>query len=151
MRRREPAFPKLPHTAKIGACWVVHSTRVGAPRLFCPFRLRQQLWIALRSRAPFDHVLVHACRVDDETLIGMGATVLDGAIIGKQCIIGANALVKQGHKIPDGSLVLGSPAKIIRPLSEEERASLKGWADKYVANAAYCIEKKINLGSRLSS
>ena len=94
--------------------------------------------------------IVHACRVDDETLIGMGATVLDGAIIGKQCIIGANALVKQGHKIPDGSLVLGSPAKIIRPLSKEERASLKGWADKYVANAAYCIEKKINVGSPLS-
>jgi len=95
--------------------------------------------------------IVHACRVDDETLIGMGATILDGAIIGKQCIVGANALVKQGHEIPDGSLVFGSPAKIVRALSEEERAALKGWADKYVAIAAYCMEKKINVGAPMIS
>jgi len=95
--------------------------------------------------------VVHACSVDDETLIGMGSTILDGAIIGKQCIIGANALVKQGHKIPDGSLVLGSPAKVIRTLSKEERASLKDWANKYIANAAYCLENKINVGSPLNS
>ena len=81
----------------------------------------------------------------------MGSTILDGAIIGKQCIIGANSLVKQGHKIPDGSLVLGSPAKIIRTLSKEERGSLKDWANKYIANAAYCLENKINVGSPLNS
>tara|TARA_B100000965_G_scaffold303551_1_gene262255 strand:- start:897 stop:1460 length:564 start_codon:yes stop_codon:yes gene_type:complete len=95
--------------------------------------------------------IVHACRIGDETLIGMGATVLDGATIGKQCIIGANALVKQGHEIPDGSMVFGSPAKIIRILSEKERSSLKDWADKYVANAAYCMEKKINVGAPITS
>lgn len=91
--------------------------------------------------------VVHACRVGDETLVGMGSTILDGATVGNQCIIGANALVKQGHQIPDGSLVLGSPAKIVRSLSEEERSSLKDWADKYVANAAFCMEHKINVGA----
>ena len=90
--------------------------------------------------------VVHACRVGDESLVGMGATILDGAVVGKQCIIGANALVKQGHVIPDGSMVLGSPAKIIRKLSDEERGGLKNWADKYVANAAYCIQRGINVG-----
>ena len=90
--------------------------------------------------------IVHACRVGDETLVGMGATILDGALVGNQCIIGANALVKQGYEIPDGSMVLGSPARVVRKLTEEERASLKNWADKYVANAAYCLERGINVG-----
>ncbi len=93
--------------------------------------------------------VVHACRVGDETLVGMGSTILDGATVGNQCIIGANALVKQGHQIPDGSLVLGSPAKIVRSLSEEERSSLKDWADKYVANAAFCMKHKINVGAAM--
>src|ERR1700759_3029998 len=58
--------------------------------------------------------IVHACKVGDETLIGMGAVILDGAVIGKQCLIGAKALVTQGTKIPAGSLVLGAPAKVVR-------------------------------------
>ncbi len=76
--------------------------------------------------------IVHACVVEDECLIGMGATILDGAKIGRQSIVGAKALVTQGMVIPEGSLVLGSPAKVVRQLSPEERAKLKGWADKYV-------------------
>jgi len=90
--------------------------------------------------------IVHACTVGDETLVGMGATILDGARIGQQCIIGANALVTQGTEIPDGSLVLGSPGRVMRSLSTEERATLKSWADKYVENAAYCLKNGINLG-----
>jgi carbonic anhydrase/acetyltransferase-like protein (isoleucine patch superfamily) len=90
--------------------------------------------------------IVHACTVGDECLIGMGAVVLDGAVIGEQCLIGARALVTQRMQIPSGSLVMGSPAKVVRPLSPEERSGLKHWAEKYVANAAYCLEKKINLG-----
>lgn len=93
--------------------------------------------------------VVHACRVGDETLVGMGATILDGAVVGNQCIIGANALVKQGYEIPDGSMVLGSPARVVRKLSNEERAGLKNWADKYVANAAYCMKHGINVGRPL--
>src|ERR1700733_14963623 len=65
--------------------------------------------------------IVHACRVGDETLVGMGATILDGAVIGKQSLIGANSLVTQNTKIPPGSLVLGSPAKVFRTLTKKER------------------------------
>ncbi len=90
--------------------------------------------------------IVHACTVGDECLIGMGAVILDGAVIGEQCLIGARALVTQRMQIPPGSLVMGSPAKIVRALTLEERAGLKHWAEKYVANAAYCLEKKINVG-----
>lgn len=95
--------------------------------------------------------IVHACVVEDECLIGMGATILDGAVIGEQSIIGANALVTQGTKIPPGSLVLGSPAKVVRPLSGDERKGLKYWAEKYVRNAAYCLEHGINVSGPLPS
>jgi len=76
--------------------------------------------------------MVHACRIGNECLIGMGATILDGAVIGDQCIIGARSLVTKGMKIPDGSLVYGSPAKVIRPLSKKERAEVRCWAEKYI-------------------
>jgi gamma-carbonic anhydrase len=77
--------------------------------------------------------ILHACTVADEVLIGMGAIVLDGAEIGARSIIGAGALVTSGKKIPPGSLVLGSPAKVVRTLSLEEQAGIKVWAEKYVA------------------
>ena len=89
--------------------------------------------------------IVHACTVGDECLIGMGAVILDGSEIGPQTLIGARALVTQGAKIPEGSLVLGSPGKVVRALSDKERAGLKYWAEKYAANAGYCIEHKIGL------
>lgn len=89
--------------------------------------------------------VVHACTVGDETLVGMGAIILDGAVIGERCLIGARALVTQGAQIPPGSLVLGSPAKVVRVLTPEERGGLKYWAKKYVANAAYCLEHQINV------
>lgn len=76
--------------------------------------------------------MIHACTIDDECLIGMGATVMDGAEIGARSIIGANALVTQHSIIPPGSMVLGSPAKVVRSLSKEEQAGLKSWAAKYV-------------------
>lgn len=90
--------------------------------------------------------IVHACTVGDECLIGMGAVILDGAVIGEQCLIGARALVTQRMQIPAGSLVMGAPAKVVRALTPAERAELKGWAEKYVANAAYCLEHNINVG-----
>jgi carbonic anhydrase/acetyltransferase-like protein (isoleucine patch superfamily) len=76
--------------------------------------------------------ILHACSIDDEVLIGMGSTVLDGAEIGARSVIGANALVTQGMKIPPGSLVLGSPAKVRRTLDLEEQAAVRTWAEKYV-------------------
>ena len=95
--------------------------------------------------------VVHACRVGHETLVGMGSTILDGAVVGSQCIVGANALVKQGQEIPDGSMAVGNPARVIRTLTAEERAGLKGWATKYVSNAAYCLKHGINVGESLTA
>ena len=77
--------------------------------------------------------ILHACTVADEVLIGMGAIILDGSEIGARSIIGAGALVTGGKKIPPGSLVLGSPAKVVRTLSLDEQAGIKVWAEKYVA------------------
>ena len=84
--------------------------------------------------------IVHACRVGDECLIGMGATILDGAKIGARSLVGANTLVTQGFECPPGSLVYGSPAKVVRALSEAEQRALRGWAEKYieVAKAHAC-------------
>ena len=76
--------------------------------------------------------IVHACTVEDEVLVGMGAIILDGARIGTRSIIGANATVKQGMEVPPGSLVLGTPAKIVRTLSEVEQDEIKMWALRYV-------------------
>jgi len=65
-------------------------------------------------------------------LIGMGATILDGARIGDRCIVGANSLVKQRFVAPAGSMILGSPAKVVRSLTEAEQHALRGWAEKYI-------------------
>jgi gamma-carbonic anhydrase len=89
--------------------------------------------------------IVHACTVGNECLVGMGAVILDGAVIGEQSLIGARALVTQRTQIPPGSLVMGSPAKVVRALTDEERQGLKYWAEKYVVNAAYCLEHNINV------
>lgn len=93
--------------------------------------------------------IVHACKVGDEVLIGMGAVVLDGAVVGKQSLIGAKTVVTPGMKIPPGSMVLGTPAKVVRKLTPTERTGLKYWAGKYVANAAYCLKHEINVGKPL--
>src|SRR3954468_8195822 len=79
--------------------------------------------------------IVHACTVDDEVLVGMGAIILDGSEIGARSIIGANALVTTGMKIPPGSLVVGSPARVVRQLALDEQTKIKSWALKYVENA----------------
>lgn len=76
--------------------------------------------------------VLHACQVEDEVLIGMKAVVLDGAIVGPRSIVGANALVTGGMQIPAGSLVLGSPARVVRALSVEEQNALVVWAERYV-------------------
>lgn len=85
--------------------------------------------------------ILHACTIADEVLVGMGAIVLDGAEIGARSIIGAGALVTGGKKIPSGSLVLGSPAKVVRSLSTEEQASIKGWAERYVVLSRVYLDR----------
>ncbi|MFC4993288.1 gamma carbonic anhydrase family protein [Rubritalea tangerina] len=76
--------------------------------------------------------IVHAATVKDEVLVGMGACILDGAVIGERSIIGANALVTGGTVIPPGSLVMGSPAKVVKTLDLEDQRNVKHWAEKYV-------------------
>jgi len=76
--------------------------------------------------------ILHACTLEDGCLIGMGATVIDGARIGARSLVGANSLVPHNFKCPPGSLVFGSPAKVIRALSGEEQQDLVKMAAKYV-------------------
>ncbi len=79
--------------------------------------------------------MLHGCTIGDESLIGMGATVLNGARIGRNCLIGAGALVTEGKEIPDGSLVMGMPAKVIRPLDDKAIAGLRASALHYQERA----------------
>ena len=76
--------------------------------------------------------VLHACTIEDECLIGMNSTILDGAHVGKHSIVAAGTVVPVGMKIPEGSLVAGIPAKIKRNLAQEERLKIKGWAEKYL-------------------
>ena len=81
-------------------------------------------------------VILHGCSIDDNTLIGMGSTILNGAQIGSGCLIGAGSLITENKVIPDGSLVMGSPGKIIRQLDDETKETLIGSALHYQARAA---------------
>lgn len=80
------------------------------------------------------NVILHGCTIGDESLIGMGATVLNGAKIGKNCLIGAGALVTEGKEIPDGSVVMGAPGKVVKTLSEDQLNQLKFGALHYQEN-----------------
>jgi len=80
-------------------------------------------------------VMLHGCTIGESSLIGMNAVVLNGATIGKNCIIGANTLVTENMDIPDGSMVLGSPAKIVKTLDEKTKAMLAVGAEHYVQNS----------------
>jgi|SRR5688572_5355517 len=87
--------------------------------------------------------IIHACTIGDECLIGMGATILDGAVIGDHCIVGANSLVTQRFVAPAGSMILGSPAKVVRSLKESELLGLRSWAEKYIEVAkAHAARKR---------
>lgn len=76
--------------------------------------------------------LLHACRIGDEVLVGMGAIIMDGAEIGARSIVAAGSLVTKDQIVPPGSLVMGSPAKMVRTLSEVEQASNRALAEKYI-------------------
>lgn len=89
-----------------------------------PLQIGNQVTVGHRA-------ILHGCSVGDGTLIGMGAVVLNGAVIGKNCIIGAGALVTQGTEVPDGMMAFGSPAKIKRELTEEEKAGSIASAEEY--------------------
>ncbi|GFM52349.1 MULTISPECIES: gamma carbonic anhydrase family protein [Pseudomonas] len=81
------------------------------------------------------NVMLHGCSVDDYSLIGINSVILNGAKIGKYCIIGANSLIGEGKVIPDGSLVMGSPGKVVRELTDVQKKMLEASAAHYVHNA----------------
>lgn len=80
-------------------------------------------------------VMLHGCKIGENTLIGIGVTILNGAVIGKNCIIGAHSLITEGKVIPDGSMVVGSPGRIIKSLTEQHFQMLQINSEVYVANA----------------
>ena len=80
-------------------------------------------------------VMLHGCTVGDESLIGIGAVILNGAKIGRNCLVGAGALVTEGKEFPDGSMILGSPAKVVRQLTPEQIEGLRRSAQHYIDNA----------------
>ena len=80
-------------------------------------------------------VMLHGCEIGNDSLIGIGSTVLNGAKIGKNCLVGAHALVTENKVFPDGSLILGAPASVVRELTDDERALIRRSADVYVDNA----------------
>ncbi|MFM9998819.1 MAG: gamma carbonic anhydrase family protein [Burkholderiaceae bacterium] len=80
-------------------------------------------------------VMLHGCTIGDGSLIGMGAIILNGARIGKGCLVGAGSLVTEGKEFADGSMIMGSPAKAVRALSDEQRLGLLPVAQHYVDNA----------------
>ena len=87
--------------------------------------------------------ILHACKIGDEVLVGMGATVLDGAEIGARSIIGAGAVITGGKVFPPGSLILGTPAKAVRTLTLEEQAEIRTWADRYVTLSREYVSRGI--------
>ena len=93
--------------------------------------------ISIEANVTIGHkVMLHGCTIGEGTLIGMNAVVLNGARIGKSCLIGANSLVTEGMHIPDGSMVLGSPAKVIKQLDQKTQELLKMGAAHYTQNSA---------------
>ena len=80
-------------------------------------------------------VMLHGCSIGDNSLIGIGSSILNGAKIGRGCLVGAHALVTENKVFPDRSLILGAPAKVVRELSDEELAHIRWSADVYVRNA----------------
>ena len=78
--------------------------------------------------------VLHGCTVGNNSLVGINAVVMNGAVIGDDCLVGSNALITEGKAIPPRSLVLGSPGKVVRELSDEEVAEITDFADRYVRN-----------------
>ena len=92
--------------------------------------------LVIGERVTVGHqVMLHGCTIGDESLIGIGAIVLNGAKIGRHCLVGAGALVTEGKEFPDGSMIIGSPAKAVRQLTPEQIEGLRLSAQHYVDNA----------------
>ena len=97
--------------------------------------------VSVGRRVTIGHgAIVHACTIGDESLIGMGAIILDGVEIGARSIIGAGSLVTSGTKIPPGSLVFGSPGKVVKTLDLDAQSKIRTWAEKYIGVSRRFLE-----------
>jgi carbonic anhydrase/acetyltransferase-like protein (isoleucine patch superfamily) len=92
------------------------------------------------------HAILHGCTIGDGTLIGMGATILNRAVIGENCLVGAGALVTEGKEFPAGHLIVGSPARAIRPLDDAAKAALKMSATLYAAKQREYATELVRIG-----
>ncbi len=95
--------------------------------------------------------IVHGCVVGANTLIGMGATLLNGVNVGRNCLVGANSLLTEGKAYPDNSLIIGAPARVLRELKESEVAQLRESAAVYVANARRYARGLLLAGERVKA
>lgn len=99
----------------------------------CVLHVDEGYPLTVGERVTIGHkAMLHGCTIGDGSLIGMNAVVLNGAVIGSRCLIGANALVTEGMQVPDGSLVLGSPGKVVKALSDDMLAGLDSAAQHYI-------------------
>lgn len=116
---------------------VIHVGRGSNVQENCVFHTDMGYPLTIGENCTIGHkVMLHGCTIGDNTLIGMGATILNGAKIGRNCLIGAGALITEGKEIPDGSLVMGAPGKVVRQLDDEAIAKLTASARHYAENAA---------------
>lgn len=93
--------------------------------------------LTVGARVTVGHqAILHGCTVSDDCLIGMGARVLNGAFLGPECLVGANALITEGKRFEEGGLIVGSPARLIRPLTDNEKQALRLSAAHYAEKAA---------------
>ena len=93
--------------------------------------------LTIGARVTVGHqAILHGCTVSDDCLIGMGARVLNGAFLGAECLVGANALITEGKRFGEGGLIVGSPARLVRPLTDAEKAALRLSAAHYAEKAA---------------
>ncbi|HEU4809099.1 MAG TPA: gamma carbonic anhydrase family protein [Sphingomicrobium sp.] len=93
--------------------------------------------LTIGARVTIGHqAIVHGCTIADDCLIGMGARILNGAVLGPECLVGAGALITEGKKFEGGSLIVGVPARVVRPLSAEEKAAIRVSAAHYAEKAA---------------
>jgi carbonic anhydrase/acetyltransferase-like protein (isoleucine patch superfamily) len=97
--------------------------------------------LTIGARVTIGHqAIVHGCTISDDCLIGMGARILNGAVLGPECLVGAGALITEGKRFDGGSLIVGVPARVVRPLSDAEKAAIRVSAAHYAEKAARYAE-----------
>ncbi|MFK8053208.1 MAG: gamma carbonic anhydrase family protein [Woeseiaceae bacterium] len=122
------------HNIRIGARSNIQDNSVLHTDAGIPLEIGEDVTVGHR-------VMLHGCNIGDRSLIGIGSTILNGAVVGNECLVGAHSLITEGKSFPDGSLIMGSPAKVVRPLTDPEKAMLAASAAHYVSNAARFSEQ----------